>query len=79
MGLKTPYRGIFEEGIMNATLCIDFRAEDQPLNRVYTVYIPVLLASTDGGVSTEDGVIKATTIEGMTIIYDEEDKDVEHR
>ncbi len=54
---------------MNATVRIDFRAEGQPLGRVYTLYIPALLASNDGGVSTEDGIIKATTIEGLQVIY----------
>ncbi len=54
---------------MNVTVRIDFRAEDQPLNRVYTLYIPALLASSDGGVSMKDGIIKATTIEGLQVIY----------
>lgn len=64
---------------MNVTIRIDFRAEDQPLGRVYTVFFPAILASNDGGISTKDGVIKATTIEGLQIITTEDNRNAELR
>lgn len=64
---------------MNVTIQIDFKAEDQPLGRIYTVYFPAILASNDGGISTNDGIIKATTIENLQIITTEDNRNAELR